>query len=238
MSKDKTAINELEETNAALEQFLLPDRLARLDSVLSQRSSTLTVVLDGVQNYHNISAVIRSADAFGLMDIHLVGSSFHYSKGVTLGTERWMRIHSHKTAADAHLALKKEGYDLVVLQPEGHCSKFGDLPSMAVSELPFEKRLALVFGNEKLGVSDELLSAASIQAFIPMRGFVESLNISVACAICLFSSTIEKSAPSRRTASLDDAEQASVRQTWLTNSLKQPETVLRHITSRQEQSKD
>ncbi len=238
MSSKKESVNELEETNAALEQFLLPSRLERLDSVLEQRSSTLTVVLDGVQNYHNISAVIRSADAFGLMDIHLVGSSFHYSKGVTLGTERWMRIHSHKTPADAQRALAESGYELVVLQPEEHCSANSELQSMAVSELPFEKRLALVFGNEKFGVSDDLQAAASIQAFIPMRGFVESLNISVACAICLFSSTIERAAPTKRTAPLDSDEQVQIRRTWLSNSLKHPDTVLKHITSKQEQSKD
>src|SRR5882757_1229518 len=84
-----------------LEQFLLPGRVARIDQVLAARTDMLTIVLDGVHNHHNVSAVIRSADAFGIRSIHLIGSQFEYSRGVTLGTERWMDVRKHASVKNA-----------------------------------------------------------------------------------------------------------------------------------------
>jgi len=233
MKHDEDEINE----DTILKQFVLDERAARLDSVLVQRSRSLTIVLDRVQNYHNISAVIRSADAFGIADIHLVGEVFEYSRRIALGTERWVELVPHRTPEEALTALRAAGYSLVVLQPENHAAQKNLPPSIPVTALPFEQRLALTFGNERDGVSPVLAEAAEIHAFIPMKGFVESLNISVACAICLFCSTISGAHPEQRTTPLSADEQQQLRGRWLKQSVPHAEAILREVRLRRNWSK-
>lgn len=220
--------------DSILEQFILPQRLKRLDDVLAQRSRTLTIVLDRVQNYHNISAVVRSADAFGVADIHLIGDVFDYSRKITLGTERWVNLIRHSCAEEALEHLRGCGYSLVVLQPENHNASKNLPPSMAVTNLPFEKRLALIFGNEKDGISRIFAEAADVHAYIPMKGFVESLNISVACAICLFCSTIASTQAARRTHPLSEEEQQELRTQWLKQGVRNSAAILREVALRKD----
>lgn len=220
-----------------LEEFMFPERLARLDSVLAQRTSSLTVVLDGVHNYHNISAVIRSADAFGLRTVHLIGKEFEFSKGITLGTEQWMDIQVHESASAALERLHSEGFRLVVTAPEDDLrgEQVPSVQSVPVYNLPFHEKLAVVFGNEKRGVSPELFSAASIHAFIPMVGFVESLNISVACAITLFASMTSGATAERKVQPLSSQERQALRATWLRQGLRNGHAILKEIGRRAEQ---
>ena len=217
-----------------LAQFLLPERAERLAQVLEKRTSSLTIVLDHVQNYHNISAVLRSADAFGLAQVHVIGKEFDFSRRIALGTERWLRIYAHQSASAAAQYLHQQDFRVVVLQPEEHKITGTDAAKMPVTSLPFEERLALVFGNEKDGVSRELLAAADVHAYIPMAGFVESLNISVACAICLFCSTIAPTFPQKRTKPLCEEEKRDLRAEWLRNGVKRSEVILREVALRKE----
>jgi tRNA (guanosine-2'-O-)-methyltransferase len=215
--------------DSPLEQFVIPERLERLENVLSKRSDKLIVVLDNIKNAHNISAVIRSADAFGLSSVYLVGDTFEYSRGISLGAERWLELKKFPLANDAITALKKEGFKLVMLQPEFDERKNSDKPSLAVSTLPFEEKLALVFGNEMKGVSPEFAEAVDLHAYIPMKGFVESLNISVACAITLFCSTIKESAPTQRTQLLEEKEKLRIKNLWLKKSVRKSDLILKEI---------
>lgn len=215
-----------------LSQFILPERLERLEEVLEQRTKSLTVVLDRIRNHHNISAVIRSADAFGLSRVHLIGDSFNFSSGISLGTERWMDLQPHASPLEAIQHLKKEGFKLVVLQPEDFEVAEGTPAPMPVSSLPFDEKLALVFGNEKHGVGPEFIESADYYGFIPMCGFVESLNISVACAITLFSSTLPKCKPERQPQLLNEAEKAELRESWLKKDVKNSDIILKEIEMR------
>lgn len=229
MTKRPTPGNE-----RALEQFMQTERIERFDRVLHQRTKSLTVVLDGVHNHHNISAVIRSADAFGLSSIHLIGEGFSYSKGVTLGTERWLEIVHHPDGETATSRLKEAGYTLVVTAPEDTPRKTS-VQSMPVHALPFERPLAVIFGNERRGVSEALFNAAEIHAFIPMVGFVESLNISVACAITLYSSMISSPERTRQVPLLSAEERESLRAEWLVTGMKKSTLILREIERREEE---
>jgi tRNA (guanosine-2'-O-)-methyltransferase len=220
--------------DSILEQFILPQRLKRLEDVLAQRSKTLTIVLDRVQNYHNISAVVRSADAFGIAEIHLIGEVFDYSRKITLGTERWVSLVRHASAKEALQVLRSKGYSLVVLQPEEHNASKNLPPAMAVTDLPFEKPLALIFGNEKDGISRVFADAADVHAYIPMRGFVESLNISVACAICLFCSTIAPTQVRKRTQPLAPEDAQELRSQWLKKDVRRSDVILREVALRKE----
>lgn len=212
-----------------LEEFLVPDRRERLESVLNNRASSLTIVLDQVQNYHNISAVIRSADAFGITAVHFIGDSFEYSKAISLGAENWVVLQRHKTPAEAATVLKQAGYKLVVLRPKKDPADNENLP---VFNLPFGEKLALVFGNEKDGVSPELETAADIAAHIPMFGFVESLNVSVACAITLFCSSLGKVEGIRNLPSISPDERAQLRDRWFKKSVRRSDAILREIEKR------
>ena len=221
-----------------LKSFLDPRRLARIETVAAQRTSRLTVVLDQLHNSHNISAVLRSADAFGLRDVHIVGN-LDVSQGIALGTDDWLRIHLHETPEAARLFLEKEGFDLVVTAPEdqgGRATAEG-VKSLPIFSLPFQDKLALVFGNEKAGVSKELFAVAKYHAFIPMLGFVESLNISVACAISLFASTVRISERERQVDPLDEGERQELVSEWLRRNCKYADRVDRELARRKEIAK-
>ncbi len=221
-----------QQTASLLERFVVPNRLDRIEQVLDQRTKHLTVVLDNVKNYHNVSAVLRSADAFGVAEVQLVGDAFEVSRGISLGTERWMQLRQHEQAKNAVQWLKEEGFAITILQPEDHQRTSEKVPSLSVTELPFEKKLALVFGNEHSGVQKEFQDAADYHAFIPMCGFVESFNISVACAITLFCSSIGATKPERRCSPLDEGERDQLRANWLKASVRNSDAILREIEAR------
>ncbi|QDU37564.1 tRNA (guanosine(18)-2'-O)-methyltransferase [Maioricimonas rarisocia] len=166
-----------------LQQFLTAERLQRIDEVLSFRTRHITVVLEDVFQPHNISAVLRSSDAFGVQDVHVIENynEFETRRKIAAGTDRWLTIHRYQDEVDPRKRcvehLRARGYRLVGTSPHGR--------TMSISELPIDEPVALVFGGEKEGVSDELLAACDERVFLPMYGFVESFNISVAAAIAL-----------------------------------------------------
>ena len=217
-----------------LKSFLDPRRLERIERVASLRTDSLTVVLDRVHNAHNMSAVLRSADAFGLRDVHVVGE-LDIADGIALGTNHWLNIHLHASPSEALRVLKADGYSMVVTAPEDQRDRAPGVQSLAVFQLPFEKRLAMVFGNEKQGVSPELFAAAEYHAYIPMFGFVESLNISVAAAICLFASTVQVG-PGRRVHPLPDPDREQLVSEWLRRNFDYADKVDRELARRKQGS--
>ena len=216
---------------SALEQFATPERIERLENVLRSRTSSTRVLLENVNNHHNISAVIRSADAFGIQHLHLIGNNLEYSSGITMGSERWVTLHQHQDPLEAVRELKKQNYKIVVLQPEDFEVDGTDYPSIPVFELPFNDRLVLAFGNERNGISPELAKEADLHAFIPMFGFVESLNISVAAAITMFCSTISGTNRKRKPLAVD--EQQNLHQEWLRTGIRNSDLILKEIQRRE-----
>ncbi len=217
-----------------LQQFVLPERFQKFEDVASKRTSSVTVVLDNVENYHNISAVLRTAEAFGLTTIHLIGKNFTFSRGITKGAERWLEIKSYHTPAEALAALTEQKFRPVILEPDKPV-KQGEQPhSIPVYNLPFHERLALVFGNELTGVSEDFINASSLRAHIPMFGFVLSLNISVSTAITLFCSTISQVKGERAVELLTAEAQAKLMSEWLQGDLRNGESVLKEVAARDE----
>ncbi len=177
---------------ALLEPFLTPRRLRRIEEILDERTRTLTVVLEDVHDPHNAAAVLRSCDAFGVQDVHVVagpvaGGSFRPSKRVSKGTARWLTLHWWPDPASCVRALRARGLRVAVSDLQG---------GMPLDDLDLTRPTALVFGNEHAGVSDAMRDLADVRFFVPMHGFVQSLNISVAAAICLHEAA--PSATSRR----------------------------------------
>lgn len=168
-----------------LEPLLTESRRTRIDAVLAQRTRRVVPVLDGLIDPHNIAAVLRSADAFGVQDVHVIerDEPFLASHRVAQGTEQWLDVIRHRHVDDCVTHLRAQGYRLLV------ASMVGDVTP---AELPTLGRVALVFGNEHAGISPALEQHADGRYTIPMRGFVESLNVSVANAITLQAATAQQ----------------------------------------------
>ena len=168
---------------SVLEPLAAPERCARISEVVNARIGNVTVLMDAPHDPHNGAAVIRSADAFGLPVIHVVPRQepFLIGRRVTQGTERWVEVVQHTTPALALAALGAQNFELVATHPDGE---------LVPEDLPHIERLCLVLGNEHDGICEELTRAARRSVRIPMRGFVESLNVSVAAALLLRAATL------------------------------------------------
>ncbi len=165
-----------------LETFLTEPRRTRLREVLALRTRHITLVLDDIYQPHNISAVLRSCDAFGVQDVHLVEErcEMELSADIAAGSDKWLTLHRHQgkdAAARCAESLRQADYRIVATLP--------DAGAVTPETLPVDTPLALVIGGETAGVSSALLEAADERLTIPMFGFVDSFNLSVACALCL-----------------------------------------------------
>jgi tRNA (guanosine-2'-O-)-methyltransferase len=145
--------------------------------VLEQRLQSLVVVVEAVHRRHNTSAILRSAEAFGLHEVHLVTGEFRPSRGAARGAERWLEIHRHADIAAVASHLRGRGFSLWVAHPVAGAATPG--------EIPVDRPIALLFGSELEGVSARALALADGVVSIPMRGLTASLNVSVAAAVVL-----------------------------------------------------
>lgn len=168
----------------ALTPLLTQARLDRIERVIARRTRSVVPVLDGLIDPHNIAAVLRSAEAFGVQDVHVIEASdqpFVASHRVAQGTERWLDILRHRSPETCAAYLRERGYRILVATMGGQTTP----RDLNASQDP----VAVVFGNEHAGVSPTLTRLSDGTYSIPMRGFVESLNVSVASAITIQAAT-------------------------------------------------
>jgi len=159
---------------------LLPRRFERIKSVLNRRISDLTVLIENVEKPHNLSAIIRSCDAVGVLEAYAI---FNKEKFLTFnstaqGSQKWVKLNNHENTITAISDLKNKGFKLygTNLNPK----------SIDYRECNFKGPTAFVLGAEKWGISKEAASLMDEHIHIPMRGMVESLNVSVAASALLF----------------------------------------------------
>jgi len=158
-------------------------RIKRIDDTLSRKQPTLQIMLDNVHSSQNLSAIIRSCDAVGVLDIYYStkeNESLRIHKTITQGAHRWThRYRMHDAHKVAFLKEKKaQGFQVVVTHLEERAVSF--------REIDYTKPTLLVMGNEKEGVSPEVIAMADEVIIIPMQGMVQSLNVSVATALILY----------------------------------------------------
>lgn len=164
----------------APEELLTTTRQERIGRVIANRTRSITAVLEEVHDPHNQSAVLRTCECFGIQDVHVVEgptSPFKPAKLVVRGATRWLDLHRSKDILSTIEGLKREGY-LVLASSLGGAAI--ELPS-----IPVDRKVALIFGNESRGVSPAAIAASDGTFVIPMYGFTQSLNISVAAAVSL-----------------------------------------------------
>ncbi len=163
---------------STLEALSEERRRERILAVTRQRVGSVALLMDMPRDPHNGAAVVRSADAFGVPEVHAVlrEEAFVAGHRVAQGSERWVEVVQHGTATDAIGALRGRGFRLVATHPKG---------ALVPADLASIERVCLVLGNEHDGISEALTAAADESVRIPMRGYVESLNLSVAAAVLL-----------------------------------------------------
>jgi tRNA (guanosine-2'-O-)-methyltransferase len=160
---------------------LLDLRKERIEQIVRSRTRNLTVVLDGLEDAFNMAAVLRTCEAMGLQDVHAVlhpGVPFVPNSKVTQGCDKWLDIHLHPDFSACRKLLKARGFSIwaSARQPD----------TQSLSLLRFNTKMALVFGNERFGVSPAVLTAADGFFWLPLRGFTQSLNVSAAVAACIY----------------------------------------------------
>ncbi|PHN07489.1 TrmH family RNA methyltransferase [Flavilitoribacter nigricans] len=164
---------------------MTPKRKAKFERTVAHRQFDLTVILENVHDHHNIGAVLRSCDSVGIHEIFVLYNEpqlqkeyLELGKRTTAGTRKWLDVHYY-TDTEACFSAVRERYDHIYAT---HLSR----SAKSLYDLDLTRRVALMFGNEMLGLSDEAMQHADGNFIIPQMGMAESLNISVACAVSLY----------------------------------------------------
>ncbi|HVU57629.1 MAG TPA: RNA methyltransferase [Puia sp.] len=168
---------------------MTPEREERIIQVLDKRQDSITVVLENVFDPHNISAVMRTCDAVGVQEIYVLNTRIprHKKWGAKSSSSaaNWLTIHQFTDAAACFAQLRSR-YDKIY-------TTHLDSEAIGLYELDLTRRVALVFGNEHSGVSEEIRALSDGNFIIPQVGIIKSLNISVACAVSLYEAFRQKS---------------------------------------------
>lgn len=158
-------------------------RLAKIKNVVGRRQKYFTVVLENIHDYHNVSAILRSADAAGIDKVYLIYNSNKFpkiGKRSSASARKWIELVKFDNVKDCFNELRKNGYKIY----SSHITETKE--NYSLFSLDLTKKIALVFGNEHEGVSDEALKLSDKNFLIPMFGMIQSLNVSVAVAVSLY----------------------------------------------------
>lgn len=164
------------------------ERLRKIKNVLLRRQPDLTVVMENIHDPHNVSAMLRSADAVGVVEVQLV---YTYEEFPKLGKKssasatKWVGKRTFASIRECYETLRNEGFLVCATHLTGNAA--------SLYELDLTKKVALVFGNEHRGVSEEAVALADVNFKIPMMGMIQSLNVSVACAVSLYEALRQRS---------------------------------------------
>ena len=168
---------------AVLAPLLTESRRQKIISVVSSRTRSLGVLLENVIDIGNENAVVRSMDAFGVLNLHRIATVSPRRKAnctqvrTDVGSRQWLEIKNWSNLANCVSTLKENGYRIASTSPSN---------SLDIAEIDFSKKTVIAFGNEKCGVSEELTKLSDLQFSLPMCGFVPSFNISVSVAVVLY----------------------------------------------------
>ena len=184
--------------------------MARIRQVLARRQKDLTLVLANIHDPHNVSAIYRSCDAFGVGRVHLYYTETVFpvlGRKSSASARKWVESERHKDAGGMVGSLKAQGYNLLA-------TSFSP-KARPVIDYDLTRPTAVIFGNEHRGVDPELLALVPDEAYVPMQGMVQSLNVSVAAAVILFEAWRQRHAKGMYDASsLPEDELAAMVAEW------------------------
>lgn len=208
-----------------LEGYLTERRKELFNAVLENRTRHFTAVLEDIYQEHNSSAVMRSCDVFGIQDVHIIENKYRskVSRHVAKGAQKWLTFHKYNRDTNNTLSclenLKNDGYQIIATTPHND--------SCFLDDFDINRKSAFVFGLEKNGVSEDVINNADGFLKIPMKGFTESLNISVAAAIILQNLT-ERLRNSAVDWKLSNAEKKDIYTNWVEKSIKNVVKIKQH----------
>ena len=167
---------------------MTPERREKLQTVLSKRQNDITIVLENVFDPHNISAVMRTCDAVGVQELYVLNTKIppHKKWGAKSSSSaaKWLTVHQFENAEECFVELRKKYSKILTTHLSGD--------ALNLYEIDLTQPVALVFGNEHSGVSEEIRNLADGNFIIPQAGIIRSLNISVACAVTLYEAYRQK----------------------------------------------
>lgn len=159
---------------------MTPERFKRITEILDKRQPDLTVCMEQVHKTHNLSAIIRTADAIGVHNIHAIYTteSRWLSGGRASGSQKWVKVTEQPDTATAIEQFKSQGMQVLATNLSDRAKDF--------REIDYTKPTALILGQERDGISEQALELADHHVVVPMFGMVESLNVSVAGALIMY----------------------------------------------------
>jgi tRNA (guanosine-2'-O-)-methyltransferase len=198
---------------AALVPLVTVERLARIDRVLAARLASVVTIVEDTYDPHNVAATIRTTEALGLQELHVIESSLRFaaSKGVTVGADRWIDIARHARAEDAIAALHARGFRVLAAMPD---------VATSVDAIDAATPVAVMFGNEHAGLSEAAVRASDDAVAVPMFGFAESFNLSVTVALAMSRVAERRRAVLGALGDLDDARKLRLRARWLATGVR------------------
>ena len=202
-----------------LQQFLTNERLSKIEHFSKESSDFVLPVMEDVYQFRNAAAIVRSVEACGFHHVVALEEEnvFNPNLKVTKGAETWVQVEKMPNNLDSLKEIKSRGYRILAVSPEKNATM---QPDYEVKE-----PIALVFGTELEGVSDEILDFADETLAIPMFGFTKSFNVSVAAAICMYELK-QKLMKSGIEYQLSDQKLLELKIRWTKNSIKSSEQIL------------
>jgi tRNA (guanosine-2'-O-)-methyltransferase len=209
-----------------LGEFLTSERQARITRAVAGRTYSVVPVLENIYDRGNASAVMRSAEAMGFQSVHLIetGEKFKKANRVTQGADKWLDVVRWKSTGECIGALKSKGYKIYATHL--------DERARPIDELDFRGPVAWVLGNEKDGISEEMIQSADQTVIIPMQGFVQSFNISVAGAISFYHILRERVRLLGQSGDLTEAQKLRLRAEFSLRSSDNPEALIEKVRAR------
>ena len=211
--------DKLQETFDYLKQFLTDERLRKIEHFSKESSDFVLPVMEDVYQFRNAAAIVRSVEACAFHHVVALEEEnvFNPNLKVTKGAETWVQVEKMPNNLDSLKEIKNRGYKILAVSPEKNATM---LPDYEIKE-----PIALVFGTELEGVSDEVLDFADETLAIPMYGFTKSFNVSVAAAICMYELK-QKLMKSGIEYQLSDQKLLELKIRWAKNSIKSSEQIL------------
>lgn len=206
-----------------LREFVTPFRWDRIHQVIESRTFQVAPVLEHIYDNGNISAVMRSAESFGFANFHIIerpDGQFKHSQRVSQGTEKWLKIRKSKNTSECLGQLKSQGFKIYATHLEA---------TVKIEDINFAEPTAIIFGNEKDGVSKEALEICDGKFIIPMYGFAQSFNISVAAALCFYHIHNFRGVKLGKSGDLGELDKKSMTLDYLIKSIDGADKILSHM---------
>ena len=169
---------------------MTPKRFAKISEVVLKRQKNLTLVLENIHDPHNVSAILRSADAVGVGKVYLIYNTNKFpkiGKFSSASAKKWVDLIRFKSVENCFEELKSMKYRIYTTYIENTDK------SRTLFDLNLTGRTAIVLGNEHTGVSKEAIELSDVSFNVPMYGMVQSLNVSVTAAVCLYEALRQRS---------------------------------------------